>query len=43
MAENKSEVILFNLCGHGHFDMAGNCLEMCVCVCVCVVCVFRTL
>ena len=22
-AEGKSEVILFNLCGHGHFDMAA--------------------
>jgi tryptophan synthase beta chain len=21
--EGKSEVILFNLCGHGHFDMAA--------------------
>ncbi len=22
-AEGRSEVILFNLCGHGHFDMAA--------------------
>ena len=22
-AEGKREVILFNLCGHGHFDMAA--------------------
>ena len=22
-AEGKEEVILFNLCGHGHFDMAA--------------------
>ena len=22
-AEDKSETILFNLCGHGHFDMAS--------------------